>query len=199
MSCKGFKILMVKHKADGFSQCITVRITSTTHFFLTTPSVLPHLPVDFVLCPLTLVPQRCLRPLWFLAFLSLSKSSLIMVSSWLEMRWDHVPCLGSFCLLRNHFGTLYSDGLARMSETELISFSVISPDLLLVSTWAILRARKENLLPIPLICLRPNGAFCLPAMFVFYTLKIWVNSSGFVNTNEVMILYNSRDLLLNNN
>lgn len=63
MSCMGYKILMVTHTAEEFSHCATVRITSTTHFFLVTPSVLPHLPVDLVLCPLTLVPHICLRPL----------------------------------------------------------------------------------------------------------------------------------------
>ena len=35
-------------------------------FFLTTPTEAPPLPVDLVCWPLTLSPQKCLRPLWHL-------------------------------------------------------------------------------------------------------------------------------------
>ena len=54
------------------------------HFFLTTPIVTPCLPVVFVCCPLTFNPQKCLKPLLDLIFLSLSKSSLIFESRVLE-------------------------------------------------------------------------------------------------------------------
>ena len=62
-------------------------------FFLSTPTVLPLLPVVFVCCPLTFSPHLCLKPLLDLILKSLSTSSLSFVYKTLDAIWRFLPSL----------------------------------------------------------------------------------------------------------
>jgi len=71
------------------------------------------------------------------------------------------------------------------SSTNKLLIIIFRSYLLLRSIWAILRTRLENLLPIPLMALKANMALRLPSTFVFWTLRMWTNSSALTRWNEV--------------